>query len=349
MPLTIDVAGVEYTALAPAQQSSTFTFPGCGIAAIDADFRPYARIRYEGDASAAIGVRPVRERARLFYDYAAMNHDGYLTTREYLAAVTSPQAFTGLDLAVAGRTATQLDEVRTILTGSRFEKRLVAIERSILVPALGTLALDARNTPFDERGARLSLFALAAAGDPTFSAAARALFFKYARTGWPNGALDIEWGAAAAGGVGAANGDVARTEGLLRNGAISQTGQLFLENVRDESLLPGILRDARLDPRIAGQPFTDFLFATGSHRPAFAYAYLRKHLHEIRATLPPTQQAGAICEGIATSLWSAASPAEVERFMRAAFPNDRAATAKAAAEIRARWARRTALEAALSY
>jgi aminopeptidase N len=346
--LQIDVAGHDYSELARAQRRSTFTFPGCGIAAIDADFRPYARIRYGGDAAAALGVRPVRERNRIFYDYAALHDDGYLTTRDYLDAVASPQAFAGLGLAVTGTTATQLDQVRAALTGSPIEKQLVAIERSILIPALDAHPLDERIAPADRHGALRSLFALAAAGDSTFSIEARALFFKYAQTQWPNDIYDLQYGVAEAGGVTASGSDVERVERLLRDGAISQTGQLFLENVRDEMLLPAILRNARTDARVAGSPFTDFLFATGFHRPRFVYAYVRAHLREVRATVVPTQQAYVICQGVAANLWSAAPPAEIERFLRAAFPADAAITAKAAAQVREHWAHRRALEAALA-
>jgi aminopeptidase N len=348
IPLQVDIAGVVFTRLAPAQPHAEFTLPGCGIASIDAGFRPYARTKYAGDAAAALGVRPVRERTRLFYDYAAMHGDGYLTSRDYLAAVASPRAFDGLDLSVAGITATQLDDIRAALDGSLDAKIVTSIERSVLAPALAAQPLSERFSPFDRQGVRRSLSALAAAGDTTFAAESRALFFRYAGADWPNSIGGIQSSVAAAAGVDASREDVDRVEALLRDGKIEGTGQSFLENVRDESLLTAILSDSRTDSRIAGGSFTDFFFATGSIHPRFAYAYVRTHLHGIRATVVPTQQAYAICGGIAANLWSAAPPAELERLMKTAFPKDRVITERAAARIRASWARRTALEAELA-
>jgi Peptidase family M1 domain/Peptidase M1 N-terminal domain len=346
--LQMNVAGVEYTRFAPARHRSVYTLPGCGIVSIDAAFRPYARIRYERDAAVALGVRPERERTRTFYDDAAMHRDGYLNTRDYLAAVASPQAFSGLDFAVTGATATELDGIREALTGSPLQQRVVTVEQSILVPALGAHPLDEPGSSLEEQGALRALFTLAAAGDPTFSSAGRALFFKYA-SGWTNRLYDVQWGSAAVAGITATQSDVDRVEALLRTGQVRQTGQLFLENVRDEKLLPGILADARSDPRISGGSFTYFLFAVGSHSPRFVFAYLRTHLHEVRASVPPTQQAYAICGGIAATLWSAASPAEAARFMHAAFPADDAIARNALARIHASWTRRSALEDELSY
>jgi aminopeptidase N len=343
MLLEIDVAGKNHAVLASAVARNSFDFPGCGIVSIDSDFRPYARVRYSGDAAAALGVRPLRERERVFRDYAAMREDGYLDVRDYLEAVASPRAFDGIELDVVGTTAVQLDEIHDVLRGSPLAPSIVEAERTLIIPTMANRSFDEYASSFDSRGIGRSLLALANGGDLTLSETARVLYFKDA-TSPKLAPLNSQYGIASLAGVGAGKPDVDRVEALLRSDKLGGTGPLFLEHVRDEALVPGILDAARREPRVAGGTFADFLFATGTMHPKIAYAYLQSHLHDILAAVAPAQRASVIADGSAASLWSAVPAEALVRFLKQTFPDNRVTVARAAAEIERHWSERRALE-----
>ena len=186
---------------------------------------------------------------------------------------------------------------------------------------------------------------LADAGDPIASAFARPEFFKIATTyGW----LYLQYDIAAAAGVTASPVDVDGVEALLRAGKASDIGETFLAHVGNGSLARRILNDARRDPRISGGPLSKLLFDVGMVHPKLAYRYLRSHVAEVRASVPPTQQAYLICSLVANSLWPAASPTELERFLRKAVSvSDAKILAAADKEIEDHWSSRAELERAL--
>jgi hypothetical protein len=346
--LQIDIAGDVHTVLTNPQPHSTFDFPGCGIVSIDSAFRPYARIRYSGDAAAVLGVRPLRERTRLLRDDAAMREGGYLPARDYLDAISSPHLLEDVDLDAIGTTAQQLDEIHDVLRGSPLATSIAGMERTLLVPPLSARPLDGYANEFDARGVKLSLYALANAGDPNFGDAARALFFASAAMPPKADASGVEFGIAAAAGIGASRADVVHVESIVRDNKLLGTGPFFLEHVSDDSLVPGILNEARGDPRIAGGSFSFFLFTTGSMHPKVAYAYLQEHMLAILAGIPAADRAGVISNGAARSLWSAVPANHLIALLKRTFPKDPAAVAQAAAEIKRHWTERRALERQLT-
>ncbi|MDP9106438.1 MAG: hypothetical protein M3N49_10975, partial [Candidatus Eremiobacteraeota bacterium] len=121
----------------------------------------------------------------------------------------------------------------------------------------------------------------------------------------------------------------------------------FLAHVGDEKLARRVLGDAMQGRTVSQDAPLSFLLALGERHPEIAFEYLRAHAAALEATLPPARRAATIANGVATSLWPAAEPADMERFLRDALPGDTEIVRDAVTTIQRRWEQRRALRAAL--
>ncbi|HEY1975765.1 MAG TPA: M1 family metallopeptidase [Candidatus Baltobacteraceae bacterium] len=343
-PLVLRVAGRERVLSVPAQPYSRFEVPGCGVSAVDDDFRPYMRLLYRGDALRDIAARAPRERNRLLQDYSAAQQYGYVTGGDYEAIISAAGSLNDIDGLTVRSIASRFSDIAGAVRGSASFATIANIDERVLRPVIPG-ALDGITDFWSAQAQSSALMALADVGDARFSTQAREVTLERAASGWPMGRSGMAWSAAAAGGVTAGQADVERVESMLRAGQFQELGQVFLTHVSDKTLLAEILDDAIRDRHIAGDSFSEFLFDVGSMHPDVAYEYLRAHLRSVRATLPPSQQAYAICSGVANALWPAASPKTLEAFLASIVsPNDRAVLLKADTEIERHWHDRQTLE-----
>ena len=345
-PLDIVIGGREHVLAVPDRARSRFSVSGCGVTSVDASLRPYARLRYHGDALRGLATHSVRERERVFTDYAVMQRFGDIRTTDYFDALNIPGALDGVSVATLGTIAPRLADVANRLRGSSKLATVTALEERLFRPVVfAPGAFDGSANSFDQRGLGQVLGVLASAGDATISPVARAEFFRRSAT---PGFSQIDYSLSEAAGVTADRADVDRVEATMRGGQAPDYDALFLSNVRDEGVARRILEDAGRDPRLAGVGFVPFLDNFAYVHPLLAFAYLRAHVRQVRATVPPSQQDYLICSLVDDAMWPAAPPAELEHFLRKVIsPTDAATLVDANAKIERDWASRRALEAVL--
>lgn len=294
------------------------------------------------------GATDERARERLYRDATMLHAAGALRDVPYLRVLASARE--PLNPRVWLNLANEYERMDLLVRDTPEARVLATMQRK----ALGAFVL--RYDRVDSRDAgpfRLgydSADALVASGDAVDGAAFRD---DYARLldGATATNFQSPWLIARLSAADATAGDVQRTEASLRanppNHGDYRFQQMFLENVGDEALGRRVLSDAMADGRLTSEDPTDFLFTFGKRHPGLALRYLRDHLRAIVKGIPPTQQAWTLSNGVASSLWPAASPRALERFLRSTFPTDRGTVAAAVARIERSWSERRALLRAL--
>jgi aminopeptidase N len=351
VPLVLHAGSVERRVLLRAG-ALTERLASCGRVAVEAG-GGYALVRYDDRGYAAF-VRDAaglseRERSRAYRDAVTLHANGVLRDAPYLTVVAA--ARDPLDADVWTWIAREYARMDGLVRGAPEARVLAAMQRTKLLPfarRYGTI--DSRGRRFEQLGNNAA-YALAAAGDPADGALFREEYAKNA-SGAPAPNYSAVFVTAALAATAATAEDIAREEArtLARTDVERHNGTLeviFLENVGDETLARRVFDDAMRDTRLAeGRP-VQFLFALGSRHPDVAYAYLRAHVAELAATLPENERAKTIAMGVAESLWRAAPPDELERFLRTEVAPDDATMRAAAALIERNVRERRSLLAAL--
>jgi aminopeptidase N len=351
VPVVLQVGGQERRALF-ASRRAVIRVPGCGPVAVDPDERPYYLVRYDdatyaGFADGATAGNQ-RDRNRLYRDATMLHAAGYLRDTPYvrlLAAERDP-----LSPRVWLSLAQEYRRMDLLVRDAPEARVLAAVQRRALQPfVLRYDRLDSSETaPF-----RLDYdpaWALGTSGDPIDGATMRDDYDRLLDGAAPKN-MATPWLTAMVAASAATSDDVARSETRLR--AHPPTvwtmpfEETFLENVADPVLARRVLDDALADDRLTGGNRTTFMFRLGERHPRLVFTYLRDHFRAVVTQLPPTQQAWTICTGVANSLWPAASPRELARFLRSRFPANRGIVRTATARIEQSWKQRNALRRAL--
>ncbi|HTD32594.1 MAG TPA: M1 family metallopeptidase [Candidatus Elarobacter sp.] len=327
-------------------------YPGCERVAVNPGERPYYVVRYDSAAYGALVPErdgSDRDRAREYRDAALLHANGELADVPYLRLIRTARE--PLEPSVWVALANEYRRMDALVRGTPQARTLTLMQRDALLPVAlryGRIGSEARG-PF-QLGSRSAL-ALAEAGDAVAGSAYRD---DYTALTAGKGVRNFQAAyvtpilAAAV----ATSGDVDGAEAELRakdpSSPMTPPQELFIENVADESLAHRVLDDAMRDPHLlTGTSRLAFVGAIGARHPALGYAYLQAHVDELRRGVPPTQQAWSIATVVASALWPAAPPAELEAFLRAHFPSDRATVREAGTIIRRNWAQRRSLLNAL--
>jgi aminopeptidase N len=336
VPLVVRNGTVERHLLQRAR-TLTESLPSCARVDVEPEGRYYL-VRYD-DASYAEQARSdstndERRRARSYRDAAILHANGALRDAPYLTLVATAREPLEPDVWI--ELANEYDRMDELVRGTPEARTLAAIQREALLPIArryGTI--DSSDTAMAQLG-DAAADALASAGDPADGAPFRAEFDKVAA-----GARARNYGAvyatATLAAASATAQDVARSETrmLAKTELERHNGTLevvYLQNIGDEALARRVFDDAMRDRRLAeGRPM-QFLLAFGARHPEIAFGYLREHMEELKPTVAVNDRAQAIVMGVAKSLWRAAPPSELERFLQTWFPDD-AATVRAAVAL----------------
>lgn len=351
VPLVLQV-GPQVRRVFVASRGTSVRVRGCGALAVDPGARPYYLVRYDDAAYARLAQHAAamveRDRERVFRDATMLHAADALDDVSYLRVLAS--AHEPLNPRIWLNLAQEYRRMDLLVRDTSEARVLATMQRK----ALGAFVQRYDRIDSTDAGPfRLgydSADALAASGDAVDGAAFRD---DYARLldGATATNFQSPWLIARLSAADATAGDVQRTEARLR-AAPPKPGdyrfeEMFLENVGDEALGRGVLSDAMVDGRLTSEDPTGFLFRFGRRHPGLALRYLRGHLRAVVKGIPPTQQAWRVSDGVASSLWPAASPRVLERFLRSSFPADHGTVDAAVARIERSWSERRALLRAL--
>ncbi len=325
---------------------------GCGAVAVDPDERPYYFVRYDNATFARLakGASPAeeRQRERLLRDATMLHAVGALHDVPYLRVLASARE--PLDASVWVILAQEYRRMDVVLRDAPEAHLLIAMQRA----SLEAFVLRYDRIDSSEAGPfRLgydSADALAASGDPIDGAPFHNDYGRLLDGATPTN-FESPWLVARLAAADATPDDVRRSEARLRerqpDPGYFPFEEAFLENVGDEALARRVLSDAMADRHFTSDDPRAFLFAFGNRHPQLAFAYLSSHLRGLVRDVPPTQQAWIVSNGVASSLWEAAPPPVLERFLRTSFPAERATVDTAIARIERSWSERRALRRAL--
>jgi len=357
VPVTLR-SGANVRRVVLADAGHVETIPGCEPLVVNPGVRPYYLVRYDApryrELAGEVTGMGERERGIVYRDATSLHAADELADTAYvrlLAAAAEP-----MDVDVWEGVAREYARLDDLVRGAPEARVLYAMEVRVLFPYADRYARLARARAPSRIGDDAAA-ALVLVGDPAVGASfkpdfltlqAPAAAIANPRAAWTTPALAAAVATAA---------DVDRVEASLRahtpaGPIISSTQALagevrFLTHVGDEKLARRVLADAMQDRALSQNAPLDFLFQLGERHPAVALEYLRAHAAALAATLPPAQRAATFADGVATLLWPAAEPADMERFLRDALPADSEAVQNAVTTIQRRWEQRRALRAAL--
>ena len=357
VPVTLRVgANVHRVMLADAAHVETIA--GCEPLDVNPGARPYYLVRYDApryrELAAHVAGMDERDRGIVYRDATSLHAAGELADTEYvrlLAAAAEP-----MDVDVWEGVAREYARLDDLVRGAPEARVLYAMEVRALFPYADRYARLSRARAPSRIGDDAAA-ALVLVGDPAVGASFKPDFLALQAPSATIANPRAAWTTPALAAAVATAADVDRVEASLRahtpaGPIVGSTQALagatrFLTHVGDEKLARRVLADAMQDRALSQNAPLNFLLQLGERHPEVALDYLRTHAAALAATLPPAQRAAAFADGVATLLWPAAEPADMERFLRDALPADSEAVQNAVTTIQRRWEQRRALRAAL--
>lgn len=347
IPLSVSANGqTRWIALAAAPAS---IFAGkCGSPMVaDLGLRPPYPLRYDVAALRALAGNAslsAIDRKRILRDTTALDHAGLATLPEFLAAIRLDTAATSGDATVVFNGDRDVAGELQALRGSRYEARFGGVLQATFLPLMRKVGF----TP-DVTTASFMAKAYDAMGyfpDPGFAQLVRDAWRARRDKGdfFGSQAWSVMRYAAAA--AEPADVDWALQRIANHPGWVSMDDPInFLQGLRDRAAITRVLDN--LQSRRIGYPY--MVWEIGTREPAIISDYLDTHLHQILASVPPTQQAGMLASGVAYGPWAARTPKQWRAFLQKTVNKRDAAIVDAAMkQIVAKWKLRTRLERELA-